>query len=81
MTPTPKQVYEISEVLALLMEDFIENTPQEAEAPGFEEEEQVSEEVLARSLAKLLAAKGGDARLKGLLGAARGMLRVSLEVV
>ena len=81
MTPTSKQVDEISEVLALLMEDFIEETPPGSDLPEGEVEDQVSEEVLARMLAKSLAAKGGEVNLRGLLEAARGLMRVSMEVV
>jgi cell division ATPase FtsA len=81
MTPTSKQVDEISEVLALLMEDFVEETPQGSELPEGEEEDRVSEEVLARRLAKSLATKGGEVNLRGLLEAARGLMRVSMEVV
>jgi hypothetical protein len=81
MTPTSKQVDEISEVLALLMEDFGEEILQETEVVAAVEEESLSEEALARVFAKSLAAKGGNGNLRNLLGAARGLLRVSLEVV
>jgi len=81
MTPTSKQVDEISEVLAILMEDFIEETPQGAGATEPEGAELVSEEVLAGILAKSLAAKGGEPDLREFLQAAGGLLRISLEVV
>jgi hypothetical protein len=81
MTPTSKQVDEISEVLALLLEEFGEGIAQDTEAVAAVAEEQLSEEALARIFAKSLAAKGGNGNLRGLLGAARGLLRVSLEII
>ena len=81
MTPTANQVDEISEVLALLLEDFGEEIAEETEALEAVAEEPLSEEALARVFAKSLAAKGGNKNLRSLLGAARGLLRVSLEVV
>lgn len=80
MTPTSEQVDAISELLAVVLEDIIEELPQEGENPTLEGEEHVGEEALARAFAKSLAATGGDGQLKGLLGAARGMLGGSLEV-
>jgi hypothetical protein len=79
MIPDLKQVGEISEVLAFLLEDFVEEASGEEPVLVSEVEEQLSEEALARIVAKLLASKRGDLRLQGLLGAARGMLRGSLE--
>ena len=57
MTPTSKQVDEISEVLAFLMTDFGEETPQE-ESTGLGGQESISEEALARILAKSLGLFG-----------------------
>ena len=79
MTPTSEQVDEISEVLAFLLTDFSEEPSQE-EATGLEGQEPISEEALARILAKSLSTRGGDAHLRGLLGAARGVLRGSMEI-
>jgi hypothetical protein len=80
MTPTSEQVDEISEVLAFLLTDFSEETSQEEESTGLEGQEPISEEALARILAKSLSTRGGDAHLRGLLGAARGVLRGSMEI-
>jgi hypothetical protein len=74
----PKRVGEISEVLAFLLEDFVEEASEEEPVFVSGGEEQISEEALARIVAKLLASKRGDLRLQGLLGAARGLLRGSL---
>ena len=79
MTPTSEQVDEISEVLAFLLTDFSEEPSQE-EATGLQGQEPISEEALARILAKSLSTRGGDAHLRGLLGAARGVLRGSMEI-
>ena len=79
MTPTSEQVDEISEVLAFLLTDFSEEPSQE-EATGLEGQEPISDEALARILAKSLSTRGGDAHLRGLLGAARGVLRGSMEI-
>jgi len=81
MTPTSKQVDEISEVLAILMEEFIEETPQGTSATTDEYSDPVGEEVLAGILAKSLAAKGGEPSLRKFLQAAGGLLRISREVV
>ena len=55
MTPTSEQVDEISEVLAFLLTDFSEETSQEEESTGLEGQEPISEEALARILAKSLS--------------------------
>jgi hypothetical protein len=81
MTPTSQQVDEISEVLALLMEEFLTDSNAVQEVDVTQGEEEVSEEVLAQILAKSLSARDGEPELRGLLAGARGLLRVSLEVL
>jgi hypothetical protein len=81
MTPTSQQVDEISEVLALLMEEFLTDANALQEAEGTQGEEEVSEEMLAQILAKSLSAGDGEPELRGLLAGARGLLRVSFEVL
>ncbi len=83
MTPTAQQVDQISEVLALLMEEFLADATPVLEPAGtqVEGEGQVSEEMLAQILAKSLSARDGEPELRGLLAGARGLLRVSLDVL
>ena len=82
MTPTPQQVDEISEVLALLMEEFLADATAVQEANGTQSEDaEVSEEILAQILAKSLSSRDGEPELRGLLAGARGLLRVSFEVL
>ena len=81
MTPTSQQVDKISEVLALLMEDFLPDATEVQESDGTQEEGEVSEEILAQILAKSLSARDGEPELRGLLAGARGLLRVSFEVL
>jgi hypothetical protein len=79
MKPTPKQVDEISEVIALLLEDINEDSCEQF----FEAQEgfPVSEAALAHALARSLASKDGEPVLRGLLEGAHALLRVSLEAV
>jgi hypothetical protein len=79
MTPNSKQVDEVSEVLAFLLDDFTEEAPQEENLPAPEGGEQLNEAALARAVAKSLSANRGDACLRSLLGAVRGILRGALE--
>jgi hypothetical protein len=81
MTPTSQQVDEVSEVLALLMEEFLEDATPMQEADGPLGEEAISEEALAQILASSLSARSGEPELRGLLDGARRLLRVSLEVL
>ena len=80
MTPNSKQVDEVSEVLAFLLDDFTEEAPQEESVPATEGGEPLNEAALARVVAKSLSANSGDACLRSLLGAVRGILRGALEV-
>jgi hypothetical protein len=81
MTPTPQQVDEISEVLALLMEEFFEDVTPSQEVTSTDGETEVSEERLALILAKSLSERDGDPELRELLSGARQLLSVSLEVL
>jgi hypothetical protein len=81
MTPTPQQVDEISEVLALLMEEFFEDVTSTQGVTPTDGEAEVSEEALALILAKSLSKRDGDPELRELLSGARELLSVSLEVL
>ena len=81
MTPTSQQVDEVNEVLALLMEEFLEDATPMQEADGPLGEEDISEKALAQILASSLSARSGEPGLRGLLDGARRLLRVSLEVL
>ncbi len=79
MKPTPKQVDEISEVIALLLEDINEDSSEQLFEP--QEGSPVSEAALAHALARSLASKDGEPVLRGLLKGAHALFRVSLEAV
>jgi hypothetical protein len=79
MKPTPKQVQEISEVLAVLLEDYpIETQPQPKDS---EIGDQICEAAMARRFARSLRARGGEPLFRELLEGIHGMLRISIELV
>ncbi len=63
------------------MEEFLTDSTAVQEVDVTQGEEEVSEEILAQFLAKSLSARDGEPELRGLLAGARGLLRVSLEVL
>jgi hypothetical protein len=79
MKPTPKQVQEISEVLAVLLEDFPLETQPQPEESGTAE--RICEAAMARRFARSLRARGGEPRFREFLEGAQGMLRISIALV
>ena len=78
MKPTPKQVHEISEVLAVLLEDYPSETQTELEESAWEE--RICEATLARRFARSLRTRGGEPLFREFLEGAKGLLQISIEL-
>jgi hypothetical protein len=80
MIPTAKQIQQVSEVLALVVENFNHDPEFRAGSPPGEPREVVSDEAVAAELARTLAAGTGETELESLILGASALLRLSLEV-
>jgi hypothetical protein len=80
MIPTAKQIQQVSDVLALLVENFNDDTEIRADASPGETGAVVSDEVVAAALARTLADGTGETEVESLILGASDLLRLSLDV-